>query len=78
MARIQEALACRYHRLAVSWVAGTLVLDRQQMGIALPRDIETVTGRAAPRLTLAMHRVPVQRTGQRGKRNEGHGATTCS
>ena len=48
MAGVEETPAGRDHFLAVTGVARTLLLDGQQVGVALGGDVETVAGGATP------------------------------
>src|SRR5690554_4157506 len=69
---IEKASPRRNHCLAVAGIAGAFVLHRQQVGIALAGDIETVTGGAAPGGALAIERPAIQGAGEGAERNNAH------
>jgi hypothetical protein len=76
VAGVEEALAGGNHLLAVARIARALVLDWQQVGVALAGDVEAVAGSAMPGGTVAMQRRAVQRAGQRLERGDVHGLDT--
>ena len=72
VAGIEEAAAGGDHLLAVAGVERTLVLYRQQMGVALAGDVEVVAGRATPRAAFAVQRGAIKRAGQGGEGLDTH------
>ena len=71
-AGIQEAPAGGDHLLAVARIAGALLLNRQEMGVALAGDVETVAGRAAQAGAAAALRSAAPGAGQRLEWGDGH------
>ena len=72
MAGIEKAAAGGDHLLAIAGVERALVLHRQQVGVALAGDVETVAGGALPGRTLAVQRGAVERAGQGGEGKDAH------
>ena len=73
MAGVEVAPAGRHHFLAVPRVPGTLVLHRQEVGVALGGDVEIMAGGTAPGGAVALQRGAVQGAGQGLERGDAHG-----
>jgi hypothetical protein len=76
-ARREKTPPRRDHLLAVARIARAFVLHRQQVGVALAGDIETVAGGAGPGGTGEMQGRTVERTGERLKGRDVHRLVSC-